>query len=51
MFNNIPEASKLGFRTSYHMMRGERRPVWEDAENICGGYWKMRCPKNYTVSN
>ncbi|CAB3981300.1 eukaryotic translation initiation factor 4E type 3-like [Paramuricea clavata] len=48
VFNNIPAASKLGFRTSYHMMRGERRPVWEDDENICGGYWKMRCPKGYT---
>ncbi|XP_046841606.1 eukaryotic translation initiation factor 4E type 3-like [Xenia sp. Carnegie-2017] len=48
VFNNIPSASKLGFRTSYHMMRGERRPVWEDPENIAGGYWKIRCPKDYT---
>uniref|UniRef100_UPI003754B380 eukaryotic translation initiation factor 4E n=1 Tax=Salmonella sp. s51933 TaxID=3160127 RepID=UPI003754B380 len=22
--------------------------MWEDDENISGGYWKMRCPKEYT---
>jgi len=31
-------------------MRGTRRPIWEDAENVNGGYWKLKCPKIHTVS-
>ncbi|XP_068758252.1 eukaryotic translation initiation factor 4E type 3-like [Montipora capricornis] len=48
VFNNIPLASQLGTRTSYHFMRGERKPLWEDKENVNGGYWKMRCDKQNT---
>lgn len=48
VFNNVPLASQLDFRTSYHFMRGERKPLWEDKENVNGGYWKMRCNKQNT---
>ncbi|XP_078342778.1 eukaryotic translation initiation factor 4E type 3-like [Oculina patagonica] len=48
VFNNIPLTSCLDMRTSYHFMRGERKPLWEDKENVNGGYWKMRCTKQNT---
>ncbi|XP_065830007.1 eukaryotic translation initiation factor 4E type 3-like [Oscarella lobularis] len=49
VFNNIPPADKLYVRTSYHIMRGERRPLWEDVENVNGGYWKFRIHKSNTA--
>ncbi|KAJ7326086.1 hypothetical protein OS493_028344 [Desmophyllum pertusum] len=48
VFNNIPLTSSLDMRTSYHFMRGERKPLWEDKDNVNGGYWKMRCTKKDT---
>lgn len=50
MYNNIPTPSRVACRYSYHLMRGTRRPIWEDTENVNGGYWKLKVPKIHTVS-
>ncbi|XP_059146487.1 eukaryotic translation initiation factor 4E type 3-like [Physella acuta] len=50
VYNHIPEPSKLNIRYSYHLMRSQRRPVWEDEENSEGGSWTFKCKKQDTVS-
>ncbi|CBY20311.1 unnamed protein product [Oikopleura dioica] len=50
VYNNIPTPSRVACRYSYHLMRGTRRPIWEDAENVNGGYWKLKCPKIHTAT-
>ncbi|KAK0064071.1 eukaryotic translation initiation factor 4E type 3 isoform X2, partial [Biomphalaria pfeifferi] len=48
VYNHIPEPSKLSIRYSYHLMRAQRRPVWEDEENSEGGNWTFKCKKQDT---
>ena len=48
VFNNIPIPSKLPPRYSYHLMRGTRKPIWEDPLVENGGCWKLKCVKRDT---
>lgn len=48
VFNNIPLPKKLSSMYSFHVMRGNRKPIWEDPQNEHGGYWKLKCNKKFS---
>lgn len=37
-------------RYSYHLMRDDRYPLWEDKLNQKGGTWRLKCHKHDTVN-
>ncbi|EFN87256.1 eukaryotic translation initiation factor 4E type 3 [Harpegnathos saltator] len=48
VFNNIPNAGDMQVKYSYHLMRDERYPLWEDKLNQRGGTWRLKCHKSDT---
>jgi hypothetical protein len=49
VYNNIPSAGDLQVRYSYHLMRYEHKPLWEESYNQQGGTWRLKCFKKDTV--
>lgn len=49
VYYNIPKPSDLQCRSSLHMMRDERKPVWEETYNCKGGTFRLRVQKKDTV--
>ncbi|XP_078041554.1 eukaryotic translation initiation factor 4E type 3 [Augochlora pura] len=48
VFNNIPNVSSMQVKYSYHLMRDERYPLWEEPINQHGGTWRIKCHKSDT---
>jgi len=46
--NNLPDVSKLPPKTSYHLMKENIRPLWEDLNNVHGGSFCIKVPKAHT---
>jgi len=44
-FNNLPPTTQLPPRTSYHLMKENVRPLWEDEENVNGGTFTFKVSK------
>ncbi|XP_012229489.1 uncharacterized protein ETHR isoform X7 [Linepithema humile] len=49
VFNNIPNAGQMQVKYSYHLMRDDRYPLWEDKVNQKGGTWRLKCHKSDTA--
>jgi len=47
-FNNLPKVDSLNVRTGYHLMKGNIAPLWEHEDNLAGGTFALRVPKQYT---
>jgi len=45
VYYNIPKPSDLQPRSSLHMMRDDRKPVWEEEYNCKGGTFRLRLQK------
>ncbi|XP_014603116.1 PREDICTED: eukaryotic translation initiation factor 4E type 3-like [Polistes canadensis] len=45
VFNNIPNAAEIQVKYSYHLMRDDRYPIWEEPINQKGGTWRLKCHK------
>ncbi|XP_037069769.1 eukaryotic translation initiation factor 4E type 3-B-like [Pollicipes pollicipes] len=45
VYKNIPDVQELNTRYTYHMMRDDRKPLWEEPRNSRGGTWKVKCRK------
>ncbi|OXA49987.1 eukaryotic translation initiation factor 4E type 3-B isoform X2 [Folsomia candida] len=45
VYYNIPKPSDLQPRSSLHMMRDDRKPVWEEEYNCKGGTFRLRVQK------
>ncbi|KAJ8679683.1 hypothetical protein QAD02_015470 [Eretmocerus hayati] len=50
VFNHIPKANEIQIRYSYHLMRDERYPLWEEPDNQKGGTWRFKCRKSDTAN-
>ncbi|XP_015113551.1 eukaryotic translation initiation factor 4E type 3 [Diachasma alloeum] len=48
VYNNIPKASEIQIKYSYHLMRDGRPPLWEESANQKGGTWRLKCRKSDT---
>eukprot|EP01097_Dermamoeba_algensis_P004971 TRINITY_DN3168_c0_g1_i1.p1 TRINITY_DN3168_c0_g1~~TRINITY_DN3168_c0_g1_i1.p1 ORF type:complete len:229 (-),score=45.78 TRINITY_DN3168_c0_g1_i1:126-812(-) len=47
-YNNLPEVEKLKAKSSFHLMKHDIRPIWEDPNNVEGGFWAIRVKKEDT---
>eukprot|EP01121_Diplochlamys_sp_Union-15-3_P011592 TRINITY_DN3376_c0_g1_i2.p1 TRINITY_DN3376_c0_g1~~TRINITY_DN3376_c0_g1_i2.p1 ORF type:complete len:182 (-),score=25.99 TRINITY_DN3376_c0_g1_i2:67-612(-) len=47
-FNSLPPVKKLLPKYSYHLMKKGVEPLWEDPENVGGGFWTLRISKKNT---
>ncbi|CAD5110906.1 DgyrCDS268 [Dimorphilus gyrociliatus] len=48
VFNHIKDVRQLKEKYTYHLMRGTRRPMWEDEQNCRGGNWRIKSHKRDT---
>jgi len=51
VLNHIPAIESLPPRCSYHLMRENIQPMWEDEQNKQGGTWRLKVPKKDTLTS